>query len=497
MDTTNQTQSELQFTVNGVSFKMIKVEGGTFTMGAHANQEDEADFDEKPAHSVTLSSYYIAETEVTQALWQAVMGNNPSSFQDNINNPVECVSYDRCQKFISKINALTNKQFRLPTEAEWEFAARGGNKSKDYIYAGSNNLDDVAWYADNSDGHTHPVKTKAPNELGLYDMTGNVLEWCNDCYGAFYPSTAQTNPQGPTSESGRVRRGGSWDDRASNCRSSDRFYSLFCRGNYLGFRLALDESKPQKEPQKEPQKDTATPTASELQFTVNGVSFKMIKVEGGTFTMGAHANQETKADSNEKPAHSVTLSSYYIAETVVTQALWLAVMGNNPSHFQFQDNHLNNPVECVSYNGCKKFISKLKAITGKQFRLPTEAEWEFAARGGNKSKDYIYAGSNNLDDVAWYCSNSGNHTHPVKTKAPNELGLYDMSGNVWEWCNDYLDNYPSTAQTNPQGPISGSYRVNRGCSWSLAAEYCRSSYRSGAAPFGHCYFFGFRLALDE
>lgn len=243
--------------------------------------------------------------------------------------------------------------------------------------------------------------------------------------------------------------------------------------------------------------DTTNQTPSELQFTVNGVSFKMIKVEGGTFTMGAHANQEAKAKSNEKPAHSVTLSSYYIAETVVTQALWLAVMGNNPSHFQFQDNHLNNPVECVSYNGCKKFISKLKAITGKQFRLPTEAEWEFAARGGNKSKDYIYAGSNNLDDVAWYADNS-DHTHPVKTKAPNELGLYDMSGNVWESCNDYWsDNYPSTAQINPQGPTSGSYRVRRGGSWGWGAEHCRSSYRHRDFPGGHCYFDGFRLALDE
>ena len=493
MDTTNQTPSELQFTVNGVSFKMIKVEGGTFIMGAHANQEDVAD-DNENAHSVTLSSYYIAETEVTQALWQAVMGYNPSRFQDNLNNPVECVSYGDCKEFISKLNALTNKQFRLPTEAEWEFAARGGNKSKGYIYAGSNNLDEVAWYGANwDDGHTHPVKTKAPNELGLYDMSGNVWEWCNDWYGN-YPSTAQTNPQGPTGGSRRVCRGGSWSNGARFCRSSCRCIDdPGDRGRYLGFRLALDESKPQKEPQK----DTATLTASGLQFTVNDVSFKMIKVEGGTFTMGAHANQEAKADSNEKPAHSVTLSSYYIAETVVTQALWLAVMGNNPSHFQFQDNHLNNPVECVSYNGCKKFISKLKAITGKQFRLPTEAEWEFAARGGNKSKDYIYAGSNNLDDVAWYADNSDRHTHPVKTKAPNELGLYDMTGNVLEWCNDYLDNYPSTAQANPQGPTSGSYRVARGGNWSDAAEHCRSSYRRGSFPGGHCYFEGFRLALDE
>ncbi len=235
------TESTLTFTINGISFKMIRVEGGTFTMGAHANQEAEAYDDEKPAHSVTLSSYYIAETEVTQALWQAIMGNNPSHFKDNSNNPVECVSYDDCKEFICKLNAHTNKQFRLPTEAEWEFAARGGNKSRNYKYAGSDNLDDVAWYYNNSGNRTHPVKTKAPNELGLYDMTGNVLEWCNDWYGG-YPSTTQTNPQGPTSGSYRVYRGGSWFDDARRCRSS-------CRGKYnpdiglndLGFRLVLSE----------------------------------------------------------------------------------------------------------------------------------------------------------------------------------------------------------------------------------------------------------------
>ena len=220
---------------------MIRVEGGTFTIGAHANQVADAWDDEKPTHSVTLSSYYIAETEVTQALWQAIMGNNPSNFKDNSNNPVECVSYDDCKEFISKLNALTNKQFRLPTESEWEFAARGGNKSRDYKYSGSDNLDDVAWYGNNSGNRTHPVKTKAPNELGLYDMTGNVWEWCNDWYGN-YPSSAQTNPQGPNSGADRVLRGGSWDDDARNCRSSCRGGSSPGNGDgNWGLRLVLSE----------------------------------------------------------------------------------------------------------------------------------------------------------------------------------------------------------------------------------------------------------------
>ena len=235
---------------------------------------------------------------------------------------------------------------------------------------------------------------------------------------------------------------------------------------------------------------TASSTASQT-FTVNGVSFNMILVEGGTFTMGATSEQWSDADSDEKPAHQVTLSSYYIGETEVTQALWEAVMGSNPSKFKGYD----RPVECVSWKKCQAFISKLNAATGKKFRLPTEAEWEFAARGGNNSLGYKYCGSNNLDSVAWYHDNSGKKTHPVKTKSPNELGIYDMSGNVWEWCHDRKGKYNSSAQTNPTGPSKGSRRVDRGGGWYNFAWYCRVSSRDDDAP-GYRYDgLGLRLVL--
>lgn len=227
-----------KFTVNGVSFEMVRVEGGTFRMGATSEQEDEADSDEKPVHSVTLSSYYIGKTEVTQALWQAVMGSNPSNFKGS-NLPVECVSWNDCQEFIQKLNRLTGRNFRLPTEAEWEFACRGGNNSRGYKYSGSNNLGSVAWYDDNSGGQTHPVATKAPNELGIYDMSGNVWEWCSDWY-ADYTSYSQTDPTGPHSGSGRVRRGGGWFSLARYCRSSIRFNGIPTnRSDGIGLRLAL------------------------------------------------------------------------------------------------------------------------------------------------------------------------------------------------------------------------------------------------------------------
>lgn len=226
------------FTVNGVSFTMVGVKGGTFTMGATSEQGSDADSDEKPTHQVTLSDYYIGETEVTQELWKAVMGSNPS-YLSGTNLPVERVSWDDCQTFITKLNQLTGKNFRLPTEAEWEYAARGGQKSRGYKYAGSNTLSDVAWYTDNSGSKTHPVKQKQANELGLYDMSGNVWEWCQDWFGS-YTSNAQTNPTGPSSGSNRVFRGGSWLSNAFGCRVASRGgNSPGARGNYLGFRVVL------------------------------------------------------------------------------------------------------------------------------------------------------------------------------------------------------------------------------------------------------------------
>ena len=217
----------------------------------------------------------------------------------------------------------------------------------------------------------------------------------------------------------------------------------------------------------------------------------MVKVEGGTFTMGATSEQGSDPYSDEYPAHQVTLSDFMIGKTEVTQELWQAVMGRNPSEFKGSD----LPVEKVSWKDCQEFIKKLNSLTGLQFRLPTEAEWEYAARGGNKSKGYKYSGSNDIESVAWYDSNSSSKTHAVATKSPNELGLYDMSGNVWEWCSDWYGDYSSGSQTNPKGPSSGSYRVGRGGSWGSGARNCRVSIRSTINPDSGTRTQGMRLAL--
>ena len=234
----------------------------------------------------------------------------------------------------------------------------------------------------------------------------------------------------------------------------------------------------------------STSSTVSLSAELNKLINNMVYVSGGTFIMGGDES------SDQTPTHSVTLSSYYICKYEVTQALWRAVMGSNPSYFKGD----NLPVESVSWNDCQTFINRLNSYTGRNFRLPTEAEWEFAARGGNYSRHYKYSGSNYISDVAWYgddSGSSGNRTHPVGTKQANELGLYDMSGNVWEWCSDWYGSYSSYSQNDPTGPNSGSERVMRGGGRRNGAWNCRSSHRFSNSPGISDCSFGLRLVLSQ
>lgn len=229
-------------------------------------------------------------------------------------------------------------------------------------------------------------------------------------------------------------------------------------------------------------------------FTVNGVSFTMKFIEGGTFQMGATSEQSSKADSDEKPVHSVTLDDYYLGETEVTQELWTAVMGNNPSHRKGD----KLPVETVSWNDCQEFVNKINQLTGKSFRLPTEAEWEYAARGGKKSEGFIYSGSNSINSVAWYIITTNDQgIRKVKSKQPNELNLFDMSGNVWEWCSDKKGAYNRSPQRNPQGSSYGTKYIIRGGSCRRGARDCRVTYRNGDEPDVKTNDYGLRLCLSE
>ena len=217
------------------------------------------------------------------------------------------------------------------------------------------------------------------------------------------------------------------------------------------------------------------------------LNHEMIFVEGGTFQMGS-----SSGESDEKPVHSVTLSAFNMGKYEVTQVQWKAVMGNNPSSFSGCE---DCPVERVSWNDVQDFIRKLNAQTGKNYRLPTEAEWEYAAKGGKSSKGYTYSGSNDLNSVAWTIDNSGRKTHAVGGKQANELGVCDMTGNVWEWCSDWYGTYNSYSETNPTGASSVQHRVLRGGSWNASAYYCRTADRNGGNPDIRYYYYGFRLVL--
>ena len=230
-------------TVGSVTFTMIPVKGGTFQMGATKEQTGEARKDEKPVHTVTLDNFQIGETEVSQALWREVMGSNPSTYKGN-DLPVTNVTWEDCQEFIKKLNERTGKQFRLPTEAEWEFAARGGTASKGYMFSGSDEVRSVAWHNrdSNRDRHNGPyaIKSKDPNELGIYDMSGNVNEWCQDWFGD-YTADPQTNPQGPATGKEHVYRGGSWWYYGMSCRVSRRNSGVKDVRGVIGLRLAMSK----------------------------------------------------------------------------------------------------------------------------------------------------------------------------------------------------------------------------------------------------------------
>ena len=492
---------------------MTKVEGGTFWMGAQSTDPNGHNYDPDAkmndiVQQVTLNKYLIGKCEVTQEQWEIVMGSNPSAIK-SISNPVSGVSWDDCIKFINKINKLTGLKFSLPTEAQWEFAARGGNKSKGYKYSGSNNIDSVAWFMHfnnydnkgNSGGLYCPICQKGANELGLYDMSGNVKEWCSDTW--------------VLNDNKRYRgfRGGSMLSQAKECKVSSKNSLLKEIGVIdIGFRLvvnieaAIEQKSVLKASVITPNWDPKVSKKQKLILTelINSMTF----VEGGAFGMGAQniepkdRNYDKDAWYFESPVHQVKLSDYHIGKYEVTQEEWEAVMGNNPSQFKGS----KKPVEQVSWSDCQEFINRLKAITGLNFALPTEAQWEYAARGGNKSKGYKYSGSNNIDSVAWFGNlniygdkkgNGGSETHLVGQKYPNELGIYDMSGNVWEWCSDVWYSYDLRSVTDPKHDAHQNKRhIIRGSSWSDNARRCRVSYRGNSMSDDNGNYLGLRLVIN-
>ena len=497
---------------DNVKLDMIWVNPGTFIMGA---PEDEIGrVVDEIQHQVTLTKgYWLGKYEVTQAQYKAVMGANPSSFiGDDL--PVERINWDKAMDFCAKLTASEKAagrlpkgyEYTLPTEAQWEYACRAGtttafNSGKDIPSADQRwdnpcpNLDEVGWYQRNSDKETHPVGQKLQNAWGFYDMHGNVREHCLDWYAA-YPSGNVIDPIGPSIGRYRVMRGGSFFNQAYSCRSACR--DIYAGPNplyYDGFRVALAPIPVSK--------DRTIPLSDD-------VDLDLVWVDPGTFIMGSPKDERGRQDNETQ--HEVTLTKgYWLGRYQVTQAQYEAIMGTNPSNFKGAD----LPVEMVNWDEAKEFCAKLTASEkaagrlpeGYEYTLPTEAQWEYACRAGTttafnndlnipKESQVKDNPCPNLNKVGWYGYNSDQKTHPVGQKQPNGWGIYDMHGNVWEWCLDWYGAYPTESVTDPTGPEKGSYRVLRGGGWdSNGAYYCRSAHRYYYYPDYNWRSYGFRVAL--
>ena len=494
-----------------VDMDMIWIGPGTFNMGAPVDEIGRVV--DEIQHRVTLTKgYWLGKYEVTQAQYKTIMDMDPFYFRGD-DYPVGHVTWDDTMEFCARLTAIEKAagrlpngyEYILPTEAQWEYACRAGtttafNNGKNIPSEDQRwdlpcpNLDEVGWYQRNSKDDNHPVGQKQPNAWGLYDMHGNVREYCLDWY-ADYPSGSVTDPIGPSIGRYRVMRGGAYCYQAYSCRSATRSIISSAPLSYEGFRVAL----------------APTPVSKDMMIPLSDdVDLDMVWVDPGTFLMGSPRDERGRQDNETQ--HEVTLTKgYWLGRYQVTQTQYEVIMGTNPSNFKGAD----PPVEMVNWNEAKEFCAKLTAIEkaagrlpeGYEYTLPTEAQWEYACRAGsitafnnglNIPKDSQIKDNPcpNLDKVGWYGYNSDKTTHPVGQKVPNSWGIFDMHGNVWEWCLDWYGAYPTKSVTDPTGPSTGTYRILRGGGWnSNGAYYCRSAHRYYYYPDYNWRSYGFRVAL--
>jgi formylglycine-generating enzyme required for sulfatase activity len=506
----------------GVSMEFVLIRPGLFMMGSESGHNDE-----KPIHQVAITRpFYLGRYEVTQEQWQRVMHNNPSGFKGT-NLPVENVSWNDCQIFLAKLRSKTKRKFALPTEAQWEYACRAGTTNTYSCGEDEAGLADHAWYASNSDQKTHPVGRKQPNAWGLCDMHGNVFEWCADWYSKSYPPGDATDPVGAVSGDRRIIRGGAWLYIPDNLRSADRSFSPpDLRVNEYGLRCVMlvndvsrssDDARQRARPagtkltegakvpgQKPPDKAASgiAPSLASLKKDLvidlgNGVTMEFALIPPGSFVMGSSKSKIL----DEQPAHQVTVTQpFYLGKYEVTQKQWLALMEHNPSVFKEGPkipDGMNHPVDNVSWFLCQSFLAKLQdKAKDFAFRLPTEAEWEYACRAGSANEHSFGDGDTALGDYAWYGNNSDGQTHAAGGRKANGWGLYDMYGNVWEWCIDWYGPYASKAVADPLGsnPNPGSGRIVRGGAWNSLPGHVRSACRYDVGPDEMMGYYGFRCA---
>jgi formylglycine-generating enzyme required for sulfatase activity/serine/threonine protein kinase len=507
----NLKQEDVVKILELIESELILIPAGKFLMGSPKSEpgRDSGEI----LHEVTISNlFYLGKYEVTQDQWQAVMGINPTTSTIGAKLPVTNVSWDDCQLFIKKLNEKTKSEYRLPTEAEWEFACRAGTSTA-YSYGASITANDANY----NSLTTKEVGSYKPNAFGLYDMHGNVNEWCVDKI-AEYQSSAVTDPMGPETGTSRLLRGGSFINRMEiNLRSAYRRESLpDVRIHFIGFRLAktlspADFFKPdvklvllnQEEKNKEKLVEMER-LKQEEQMKSNQIEMEKLKQENevklaniekgmvlilpGRFKMGSPVSE--KGRSIFETEHEVSLTKqFYMGKYEVTQDQWELVMGDNPSK---RTKGPKLPVTNVSWEDCQLFLKTLNEKTKSEYRLPTEAEWEYACRGETKTA-YSHGNSITKSDA----NINGDTTKAVGSYKPNKFGLFDMHGNIWEWCNDFYESYTTAEAIDPKGPLTGTSRVLRGGSFLFLESESRSAYRLNFPSTERNNDCGFRLARTK
>ena len=540
--------------------EMVVVPAGSYEMGSPASEEGRYE-NEGPVHRVTIAEpVAVGAYEVTRGefgrfveatghstgntcwtyesdKWKKYSGRHwrDPGFAQTDQHPVVCVSWKDAQAYLRWLSQETGQEYRLLSEAEWEYAARAGTRTARYWgeseleqcrYAnGADASTDFSGRVGCVDGHarTSPVGSYAANGFGLHDVLGNAWELVQDCWNDSYVSAPSDGSAWKSGDcSLRVVRSSAWISRPGYLRSASRIRSGTGQRNYLGgFRLArtltgseatLQAASQQQEAEQRRQAETRRQAEeaerqrqaeeakrqTERKERISAyVDQQMITVQGGEFSMGCKEGPRENCYSTQKPAHRVQVSSFELSKFEVTQELWQVVTGENPSEFAVV-NCPQCPVETINWDDIQMFLATLNALTGERYRLPTEAEWEYAAPGRRERRGYRYAGSIRLVSVAWYSEDIGKKTHPVGQKPPNELGLYDMSGDVAEWVQDcWHDSYAGAPTDGRAWESQGcNKRVLRGGSWYLAPWNTRSVDRFTVYDTGYKSYtrFGFRLA---
>ncbi|MCP4695800.1 MAG: SUMF1/EgtB/PvdO family nonheme iron enzyme [Gammaproteobacteria bacterium] len=479
-----------KFREEGEGPEMLVLSGGMLKMGDTQAIEGIGENDEKPVHEVTLDAFSIGRYPVTFDDYDkfcAATGREKPGDEGwgRSWRPVINVLWEDATAYCKWLSERIGANYRLPTEAEWEYACRAGSETAYFFGEDANQLSYHAWHAGNAEGKTHPVGEKRANAWGLYELSGNVWEWVHDWY-AGYSEEAQTNPEGSESGAFRVIRGGSWYYSLRRVRSTSRSRRApgYCF-DYLGFRLAR------------------THPLSSYPFTLSTQAMiherlkdgteapVMVYLPGRTFKMG---DTQGISRDNEKTVHKVTLDAFAIGRYPVTfddyDNFCTATKRKKPGDEGW--GRSQRPVINVSWEDAAAYCEWLSEQTGAKYRLPTEAEWEYACRAGSETAYYF--GNDGQGEYAWYSENSKGKTHPVGEKSANAWGLYELSGNVWEWVYDWYAGYSGEDQVNPRGPESGSDRVIRGGCWFSDIGNCRSAYRDfWGGPVDRSCYVSFRL----